>query len=157
MNRNPQEVTNWMKSYVGSRKVTKYTELASFENKYGERKVIHITRSGLHVKRNSTTVAVELGHQIAVLLGRNIKQRRQELGLTLQDTCLRAGLATVAPKARLWEIENNPAKHGLRLGTLFALAAALETTPTRLLPTLEEVLDGAAVVAISETTLKVQP
>jgi transcriptional regulator with XRE-family HTH domain len=60
-------------------------------------------------------------------LGRRIERRRHELGLTR---------AQVARRARLTEgfiryVEEQPAE--MRPGTLWRLAAALETTPRRLL------------------------
>lgn len=157
MNRHPQEVTNFMKNHVGSRKVTEETELASFENRYGEKKIIHITRSGLRVKNNRSTVVIELNRKIAVMMGVNIKKRRLELGLTLEDVCIKAGLSSTTPKSRIWEIENSQAKQGLRFGTLYALSIALETTPEKLMPTLEDVLDGAGIISVSETTLRIKP
>jgi transcriptional regulator with XRE-family HTH domain len=100
---------------------------------------------------------MELNRRVADLTAAKIKARRIELNLTLEDVCVKAGMASATPKSRMWEIENCQAKHGIRFGTLYAIAIALETTPQQLLPTIDEVLAGAIVTSVTETTLKVLP
>lgn len=157
MNKHPKEVTDFMKSCAVGGRPTEAKQLAKFKNRYGEEKIIHITRSGLRVKRNESTVVLTLNAKVAELMSARIKARRKKLGLTLEELCTRAGIATTTPKSRMWEIENGVAKGGLRFGTLYALAIALECKPGDLMPSVDEVLGGANVQSVSETTLKLIP
>lgn len=156
MNKHSVEVNTFMKNYNGPRQRVKPIEVAEFENRYGEKKVIHVTRSGLRVRNNRSTVALELNRKIAVIVGQKIKDRRLELGLSLEEACIRSGLSSTTPKSRMWEIENCQAQQGLKLGTLYALAIGLETTPDKLLPSLEDVLDETNVTKIEQKTIVVK-
>jgi DNA-binding Xre family transcriptional regulator len=157
LRKHPKEVSEFLNNYGKGKKMTHGKELASFDNKYGEKKIIHITRSGLRVKNNSSTVVLELNKKVAELTAIKIKTRRLELNLSLEELCSKAGIASATPKSRMWEIENNSAKHGLRFGTLYALAIALETTPQNLMPTVEDVMRGAKIDSVNEKTLRVKP
>lgn len=156
MNKHPKEATLFMKSYPGPRYSREPKLLAKFTNRYGEEKIVHLTQSGLRVKNNQSTVVLTLNAKVAELMAGRIKERRKQLGLTLEEVCTRAGIATTTPKARMWEIENGTAKGGLRFGTLYALAIALECSPSDLMPSLEEVLEGAAIESVTEKSLKVK-
>lgn len=157
MNKKPKEVTEFMQSYPGPRYNRDSKPLAKFTNRYGEEKIVHLTQSGLRVKNNSSTVVLTLNTKVAELMAARIKARRLKLGLTLEEVCTRAGISTTTPKSRMWEIENNTAKQGLRFGTLYALAIALECKPSDLMPSVDEVRAGASIETVTETTLKVVP
>ena len=102
-------------------------------------------------------MVLTINAKVAELMSARIKARRKKLGLTLEDVCVRAGIATTTPKSRMWEIENSVAKAGLRFGTIYALSIALECKPSDLMPSVDEVLAGASIETVTETTLKVVP
>lgn len=124
--------------------------VAEFENRFGEKRVIHQTRHGLKVKRQGSTVVHKLNRTAAPLVGQRIKAARLAAGLTLAELCEKAGLASATPKSRMWEIENNVRKEGMRLGTLYAIAAALDVSICTLMPRVEEVLDACGAVDFEE-------
>lgn len=155
MNKHPKEVVDFMKSTSHIGRPRKSKDLASYEDKYGEERIIHLTRSGLRVKNKNTTVVFQLNQRVAELTSQKIKARRIALGLTLEDVCIRSGLVSSTPKSRMWEIENGTSKCGLRFGTLYALAVGLECSPFDLLPDIKDVLAEAKVSSVSESTLKV--
>ena len=114
--------------------------VAEYTDRYGDTRKIHQTRHGLKVKRENTTVALQLNQLIGIGIGQNIKRTREQRGMTLEQLCVKAGLASATPKSRMWEIENSIRKEGIRLGTLYAIAFALGVEPQELLPSLSEML-----------------
>ncbi len=118
---------------------------ATFTDRFGETREIHHTRHGLTVKRQNSTVALQLNQVVAAGIGDRIRAERERQGLTLAELCIKAGLVSTTPKSRMWEIENSVRKEGVRLGTLYAIAVALGVTPMCLLPSIEEVLERASV------------
>lgn len=155
MNKHPKEVSSYMKNINVTSKPTKAIMMVKFEDKYGDEKIIHLTRSGLRVKRTKNTVSLALNAKAAELTSKNIKRKRQELGLTLEDVIIKAGIVSTTPKSRMWEIENNTAKGGMRLGTLYALAIALNCTPQDLLPSMENVIAESGVEITQQATVKI--
>ena len=116
--------------------------VVEFENKYGEKKVIHKTRNGLRVKYTNPSVALSLGRAIQPVISAKIKQNRIERGLTYNELGRLSGVAPVNGKQRMFAIENPPCRQndgGVRLGTLYAIAIALDVPITDLLPTADEV------------------
>lgn len=127
---------------------TKGTVVAEFVDKYGDtRKIRQIGRKRVSIEKKSDTVSHHLNRAAASLIAQNIKAARIRAGLTLEEACLRAGLKSDNPKERMWDIENAHRKEGLRFGTLYAIALALNCEAASLLPTTEEVraLAGASV------------
>ena len=127
--------------------------VAHFTDRYGTERIVHHTRHGLMVKRATVTVALALNQPISLYIGQRIKEERLAAGLTLEELCLRAGLAAAVPKARMWEIENSIRQQGLRMGTLYALAAALGVEATSLLPPVAIALELAEVAPMDIVTL----
>ena len=116
--------------------------VVEFENKYGEKRVIHKTRNGLRVKQSGQSVALTLGHVIQPIVSAKIRAKRIERGLTLNELGRLSGVAPVNGKHRMYAIENPPNRSndgGIRFGTLYAIAIALDVPPSDLLPTLDEV------------------
>ena len=89
MNKHPKEVVDFMKSTSHIGRPRKSKDLASYEDKYGEERIIHLTRSGLRVKNKNTTVVFQLNQRVAELTSQKIKARRIALGLTLEDVCIK--------------------------------------------------------------------
>lgn len=115
--------------------------VAEFVDKYGERRTIHRPKGrALRVAKNTGDTPTEVfGRAVAILLGQRVKARRLALGLSQRDLCVRAGMADVSPKQRIHAIENATRGQGIRLGTLYVLALALECELENLLPSLSEV------------------
>src|SRR3990167_4320971 len=98
--------------------------VATFADKFGETRVIHATRTGLHIQRRHSTVVLTLTPIVGRCLGANIRALREARGLTLAQLCRKSGLVAVVPKSRMWEIENNTRKQAIRLGTLYEIGRA---------------------------------
>lgn len=110
-------------------------ELIPFTDKWGEQRHIYKHHNGtLHVRNTRQTVSRHLNQIVARMMGARIKAKRLERGFSLEELCLRAGLASQTPKSRMWEIENAIRKEGVQMGTLHALAIALECPIYDLLP-----------------------
>ncbi len=77
--------------------------------------------------------------------------------MTLAELCEKAGIVSTTPKQRMWEIENSVRHQALRIGTIYALAIALDIEVSELLPTKEVVAQKANVGAVKNkgTTLSV--
>lgn len=127
-----------------------YKKVGEFEDKYGDKRTIHRANGGvLRVANKRQTPVLALNRAAAPLIGENIRRLREQRGMTLEELCIKAGLASVYPKARMWEIEKGTRKgHGIRMGTLFALAYALEVSPCALLPSSEKVFSQAGVRSV---------
>ena len=121
--------------------------VAKMTDKFGDEREIyrHGPNGKLKLAKADDTVSHKMSRVVAVLAGQRIKQRRERAGLSLEALCLRAGLKSQLPKARMWEIENAIRGQGTRLGTLYALAAALNCEATDLLPTVAEVAERAGI------------
>lgn len=119
--------------------------IAEFINDFEEKAVVHRDARGrIRMKRTKEAVALALSCEIGRIAGERIRAERKRQGLTMLALARRAGLT--ATKQRMREIEcQSPARTGLRIGTIYALAWALEVDPSTLLPTLEEAMRGAGV------------
>jgi hypothetical protein len=115
------------------------------EDRYGETRVIHRTQHGLKLRRQHKTPALVMSQTVSRLIGERIRRARLAKGMNLQDLALRAGMGSGSPKQRIWAIENATRGHGMRLGTLYALAMVLEVEPATLLPTAAEAASAAGI------------
>lgn len=128
--------------------------VAEFVDRYGERRSIRRRKGkGLSVERVRVTPVHALNRAAGVLMGARIRAARERAGLTLEQLCVRAGLIAANPKQRMYEIERGHRQEGVRLGTLYALALALDAPVGDLLPTPEEVQREAGVNFIVEPSL----
>lgn len=136
-----------------------------FVDQYGENRTIYRQKgNALRVKKRDDTVSHILNRVAAEMMGERIKQKRIERGLTLDELLTKAGLAAGPGqgKQRMWEIENagrNRARphsnfQGVRFGTLYALAIALECEAAELMPTAKEVADRAGVALVVPNTVR---
>lgn len=115
-------------------------EVTRFRDEHGIEHVVRRHRGRLAIENASgPTPVVTLNRRVATLLGANIRAARLARGFTLAELCRRAGLRTTTPKQRMAEIETARREYGLRLGTLYAIADALEVEVAALLPTRAEV------------------
>lgn len=151
----PEEVTETeAREPVAFKKLPKYppkNPLAKFIDRYGDEQIVHQPEGRkLAIYRGLTTVPAKLNPAVGILIGRKIKSRRQALGLSLAEVSVRAGMAQGGfPKQVMHAIENagpgSNRTHGIRMGTLYALAYALECTPVDLMPSLAEVMEFAGI------------
>ncbi len=114
--------------------------VATFEDKYGETRTIHRGKNGLAIKQEVTTPSLAFNQPVAELIGKRIKKARIARGMTLVELAVRCGMRSGHPKNRIWGIENATRGEGIRLGTLYAIAIALDVEACELLPTNEEVM-----------------
>ena len=119
---------------------------AKVVDQFGDERVVHRVKGRrLSVKRQGNTPVHALNRAVAVALGHRIRQAREAAGLSLAELCERAGLASASPKQRMYEIERGHRRDGMRLGTLYAIAIALDMAPAELLPSPAEVSVAAGV------------
>lgn len=120
------------------------TDRVEFTDKYGDARVIRrgpeVRHGGWALKKTRLTPAQTINSAVSALIGARVKELRLQRGYTLEELCTRAGIVSATPKERMWEIENMAARNGsLRLGTIYALAIALDVDVWALLPAVEEV------------------
>ncbi len=101
--------------------------VATFEDRYGEKRHIHNTRHGLTLKRRQDTACQILSKMISGYVGERVKALRLKKEMTRQELCTRAGISHSGNgKERIYAIENNSRSCGVRFGTVYQLAIALE-------------------------------
>lgn len=125
--------------------MAKVDEVARFEDKYGDERIIHKTRHGLQVKREVLTPALRMNQSVSAMIGARIRKVRLERGWKLEELALRAGMGSGNPKDRIWAIENATRQQGMRMGTVYAIAYALGVEATALMPSVREVAEAAEV------------
>ena len=140
-----------------------FTEV-EFVDQYGEKRTIYRQRGqALRVKKRKDSVSHLLNRAAAKLTGQRIKAARLAAGMSLDELHDKAGL-TAAPglsKQRMYEIENAGKNHrgsnanGVRFGTLYALAIALECDAADLLPTKAEVMREAGLGLVSSVATRI--
>lgn len=125
--------------------VTLSTPVAEFTDKYGETKIIHRDKNGLRVKRECKTPILRFNQAISRQVGAKVKARRIACGMTLEQLATKCGITSGHPKNRMWEIENALRGQGMRMGTLFALAWALDCEVGDLLPSVADALANSEI------------
>ena len=119
--------------------------VASFQDKYEEERHIQLTgRKRLTIARDATTTE-RMNDVIAPIIGRNIRAKRRASGMTMQELAIRANLKAAWPKQRMKEIEENTRGTGIKMGTLYAIAYALDCDPQDLMPDIHDVAKLARV------------
>jgi hypothetical protein len=120
--------------------------IATYTDDFGEERAIHRPKgSGLRVAKNSDTPVHRMNRAAAILIGQRIRAARLAAQMTMQELGERAGLKNANQKAYVNALEKATRHEGMRLGTLFALATALDLEVSALLPTTAEVRAGAGV------------
>lgn len=117
-----------------------------FVDQYGEKRTLHrLNGNPLRVKRKGNTVVHALNRVVGFAIGRRIRELRIARGWSLDFLAHRAGLAAGAGqyKDRMWEIENSLRQHGVKHGTLYAIAIALGVPVCDLLPSADDVAKAA--------------
>lgn len=126
---------------------------ATLPNKYEPEKPreLHRTRHGWQMKRQVTTHCQDLNNAVGEYFGKRVKEERKKRNWTMEEFCRRAGLVTATPKNRTYEIEHNTRKGSVKMGTLYAIAAAFGIEPAELLPPVAVAMQSAGV---TEQTFK---
>lgn len=126
-------------------------EVARFTDKYGEERIIQYNQNcDLVIKNSPNTVFRELSIAVAPFIAERIKEERIKKGMTLKELGEASGFGWANPKQRMYEIENaakhqksrkkNPAGngYGIKIGTLYSIAYALNVEPYELIPPLKK-------------------
>ena len=117
--------------------------MAEFTDQFGEQQVIHRHSGGtLAIRRKEPTVSLALSKAVGSLVGSRIRDERLKAGLSMLQLAERAGL--LGGKQAIYQIEQ-AMNTGVRLGTLYAIAAALNVSPFSLLPAVSVVLEQTGV------------
>lgn len=118
------------------------TNVTTFVDKYGDERVIYRSRSSkMTLKRKGVTPVIEISRALGEMVGARIKRARLRQGLSMEQLGIRAGLATSTPKQRIHEIEHGrkgDRREGVSLGTIYAIAFALDVPVCELLPTVDD-------------------
>jgi DNA-binding Xre family transcriptional regulator len=118
--------------------------VVEYVDDYGDLRKIHRVNGGhLRVARLDKTPVVAMSAAVGRLIGQRVRAARLKRGFTLKQLAERAGMAPPT-KHRMYEVEN-AMNSGLRFGTVYALAIALNIPVTDLLPSEDEVLEEAGV------------
>lgn len=133
---------------------------ATFVDRVGDTRIVRQVRPNRWQVRQpqGSSPSQSLSCAIGPIVGQKIRTRRIELGMTMPELAQRAGVVattTRQAKSRIYEIENSTRGHGVKLGTLYAIAHALGCEPTDLLPTMEEAFGASNVRTVSNPVLTV--
>lgn len=116
--------------------------IAQFVDTYGETQIIHRPRRNrIRVFKGGDTPALRMNRACSILIGNRIRTKRTEMGLSMAQLCVRAGLSNVSPKQYIWSLENATRLNSCKHGTLYALAHALKCEICDLMPTVAEVIE----------------
>jgi hypothetical protein len=126
--------------------------VVDFQDRFGETQTVHRTKHGLQIRRKTTTVILALTAVIGKHAGARIKEERVKAGLTMQALADRSGLK--GGKMAICHIET-AMDTGVRIGTLYAIAAALSVSPFSLLPPVELVMRESGVITAKREELAV--
>lgn len=128
--------------------------IATFVNELGETRIIHRPKgSGLRVLNPNNSVALRLNRAAAKLIGERIRAARIARGMTLDALGVKAGLKGNPVKNYVFAIERGARQEGIRFGTLYAIALALECQAGDLIPCPKEVAAVAGVAFAAQVAL----
>ena len=117
--------------------------LVEFEDRFGEKQIIHRgSGSRLQIRRKEPTVALALAKSVGAHIGQRIKDERLKAGMSMPSLANRSGLR--GGKQVIYSIEQG-LNVGVRIGTLYALAVALNVSPFSLMPSVSVVMESAGV------------
>lgn len=128
--------------------------VAKFTDANGDERIIHRPKGRrLSVFNGGNTPVLRMNRAAAILIGRRIRDRRIQLGMSQTKLCLAAGLKNMNPKQYISSLERASRKEGMRFGTLFAMAHAMSCQPADLMPTVAEVIALAGITREQVETL----
>jgi DNA-binding Xre family transcriptional regulator len=116
--------------------------LVEIQDQYGDQRTIYKQKGhALRVKKATDTYCLKMNRIAAVLIGHKITEKRLAANLTYEQLGAKAGLAGSYTKQRVYKIEKGIRKEGMRFGTLYAIAIALNCQPSEIMPTNAEILE----------------
>lgn len=121
--------------------------IATILDKFGEPRQVVQRGSRIRIANTSLTPIMSMTREIGVPIGERIRALREERGWSLEEMAIRCGIVSGWPKNRMYEIERGSRKTGIRLGTIYAVAAALGVEVGVLLPPVDDILNSAGVKA----------
>lgn len=125
-------------------------ELQRYIDEHGVERVIRKhPGGGVHLAGQETVLQI-LGDWITAEVARRIREARAQRGLSQMELAVAAGLAPSKP--RMKAIEDG--RCGIRLATLYGIAAALSVEPTDLLPSLADALRETGVSTIGPVVVE---
>lgn len=128
--------------------------VAEFQDRFGEKQIIHRDKGGkLKIRRNDQTVVLSLARSVGTAIGQRVKEERLKAGWPMELLASRAGLK--GGKQAIYKIEC-AMDVGVRIGTLYAIAAALAIEPSSLLPSRSDALRNASVTVGQSSGLVVE-
>lgn len=131
--------------------------IAEFQNELGETRIVHRPKGrnvgSLRILKQSDSASHRLNRAAAVLIGARIKAARLSRGMTLEQLGERAGLKGNPVKVYMFSIEKAARREGIRFGTLYAIALALDCSIDELMPPTKEVRQAANVDFRESVTL----
>lgn len=114
--------------------------IAKVTDQYGDERIIYRQKGmkDYRLKNRTTTKSLSYNRTVSTMIAENIKKLRLEQGLSYEQLGIKAGISGT-PKQRIYEIEKNTRKDGIRMGTLYCIAEALGVEVTALLPDVYDV------------------
>lgn len=128
--------------------------VVEFTDQFGDKRTIYRNKGqNLRIRKKADSPSHLLNRAAAIITGQRIRIARRAAGLGPAELLARAGLeaAPGCGKQRMYEIEKAGTGVGrkgtfIRMGTLYALALALDLEITDLLPTAKEVQVAAGLM-----------
>lgn len=129
--------------------------VATYIDAAGVLRKIHKNRGNrLAVARKRSTPVIELSKTAGELIGARIREARKRRGMTAQELGERAGFVDSDVKNRVLAIEKSTREGGPKMGTLYAIAIALECEVSELMPRAKDVLKASCVDFRAKPTLQ---
>lgn len=119
--------------------------IATVRDRFDEPRNVVQRGSRIRIANTGTTLTLEMNREAAILIGKKIRQLRTDRGLGLEQLAIMCGITSGWPKNRMHEIEMCVRQQGVRIGTLYAIAAALKVEVSELMPSVADVMKMAKV------------
>ena len=116
--------------------------LVEFADQFGDRQVIHRHAGKLTIRRKSPTVVLALAKAVGAFIGQRVHEERTKAGFSMEMLADRSGLK--GGKQAVYKIET-AMDTGVRIGTLYAVATALNVSPFSLMPPVDVALRDSGV------------
>jgi DNA-binding Xre family transcriptional regulator len=129
--------------------------IATITDKFGEDRRVVQRGSRIRIANTAISPILAMNREAAVIIGGKIRDARIARGFTLEELAIRVGITSGWPKNRMYEIESGPRAQGVRIGTLYAIAAALNIEVAALLPSVAEVLARTDVGRVPSETITI--
>jgi hypothetical protein len=117
--------------------------VVEFMDRFGENQTIHRDKGGtLKIRRKSPTVVLAMTAAIGRHVGERIREERLKADMTMEQLAAKSGLK--GGKQAIYHAET-AMDTGVRIGTVYAIAAALNISPFSLLPPVDVVVRESSV------------